>query len=115
MDSQEIFDKVVDHLRKQGHRSVDEYGSCMYRAPNGDMCAVGCLIPDNLYRPVIEGIEAGPEGLMGDILRTIGITDYNLVKSLQVLHDCNLEFTGENFESKVSRIADNFGLRYSHE
>jgi hypothetical protein len=50
MNNQEIFDYVVAHFIKQGHRAivtgsgVDVSHDCLYRAPNGDMCAIGCLI-----------------------------------------------------------------------
>lgn len=54
MDKQAIFDRVVTHLLTQKRRSVTITGgvrTCMYRAPNGDMCAIGCLIPDDVYTP----------------------------------------------------------------
>jgi hypothetical protein len=56
MTDQEIFDKVALHLlsyAKQGFKSVDDRG-CLYRNGEGLSCAVGCLIPDDLYDPVIE-------------------------------------------------------------
>lgn len=51
MNAQEIFDKVVNHLRKQGHRSLSEDGRCLYRGSNGDKCAIGCIISDEDYQP----------------------------------------------------------------
>ena len=34
----------------------DEDGTqCLYRAPNGNQCLVGCFIPDNLYKQEFEG------------------------------------------------------------
>lgn len=53
MNAQEIFDKVVVHLNNQGHPARDMNGACVYLAPNGDMCAVGCLLGDR-YRPTME-------------------------------------------------------------
>jgi hypothetical protein len=53
MTLQETFDKVCVHLLTQLQKSVflDSNGSmaCAYRGPNGLKCAVGCLIPDELY------------------------------------------------------------------
>lgn len=47
MDLQETFDAVVQHLRQQGRRAVDETSNrCVYLAPDGSRCAVGALIPD---------------------------------------------------------------------
>jgi hypothetical protein len=55
MNAQEIFDKVVTHLRTQGKQAKNTSDDCVYRRPNGLMCAVGCLIPDELYDPALEG------------------------------------------------------------
>jgi hypothetical protein len=55
MTKQEIFDTVAIHLIKQGKQSADASGACFYRSPDGLKCAVGCLIPDEVYRPKMEG------------------------------------------------------------
>ena len=54
MEAQEIYDKVKAHLLTQGERSTDMGNHCLYRGPNGLKCAVGCLIPDDLYDPLME-------------------------------------------------------------
>jgi hypothetical protein len=60
MEEQEIFDKVATHLFTQGCRSAVDpdalFGACLYRGPNGMSCAVGVLIPDELYDPEMETI-----------------------------------------------------------
>jgi hypothetical protein len=48
MTIQEIFDKVTTHLLTQRKQSK-EGKVCLYRGPNGTMCAVGCLIKDEFY------------------------------------------------------------------
>ncbi len=53
--NQEIFDYVVSHLRAQGARSLNDENECTYRSVDGYSCAVGCLIPDDLYTPSLEG------------------------------------------------------------
>lgn len=57
MEAQEIFDTVAKHLFKQGQRATDPDGGvmCSYRGANGTKCAVGVLIPDELYDAVMEG------------------------------------------------------------
>lgn len=56
MNNQEIYDTVVRHLYEQGHQALTkEAGICAYRTARGDKCAVGVLIPDNLYVPKMEG------------------------------------------------------------
>jgi len=42
---QEAFDRIVLHLAAQGRRAMFD-GGCVYRAENGDHCAVGVLISD---------------------------------------------------------------------
>ena len=60
MEAQEIFDKVATHLFTQGCRSApnhkDTAGVCLYRGPNGTSCAVGVLIPDEIYAQEMEGV-----------------------------------------------------------
>lgn len=53
----EVSEKIRDHLTQQRARATFEStgGSCCYRAPNGNKCAVGCLIPDGQYDPEFEG------------------------------------------------------------
>ena len=53
MTDQEFFDRVVTHLVEQGGRAGDR-NVCMYRAPSGFTCAVGCMIPDDMYRAAME-------------------------------------------------------------
>lgn len=60
MTAQEIFNTVVAHLRQQKKRAMvynedNGLAQCLYRAPDGLKCAVGCLIPDGAYKPSFEG------------------------------------------------------------
>ena len=54
MTTQEVFDKVATHLLTQNCKSVDDFGRCFYRGPEGTKCAVGILIPDEQYNPSME-------------------------------------------------------------
>ena len=58
MTKQEIFDKVLAHLRQQRVASETASG-CAYRGEQGRTCAVGCLIPDAEYTPEMEGTAIG--------------------------------------------------------
>lgn len=57
LTNQQIFDKAVTALLKQNQRSGDpgSYAGCQYRGPNGLKCAVGHLIDDACYQPLMEG------------------------------------------------------------
>lgn len=56
MKRQEVFDTVTRHLLTQG-KKAEEFPSrtCVYHSPKGLKCAIGCLIPDSLYSPDLEG------------------------------------------------------------
>ena len=55
MKKQEIFDTVAAHLIKQKRRSADKHGCWVYHGVDNLKCAVGCLIPDEIYTPEMEG------------------------------------------------------------
>lgn len=56
MNKQEMFTKVWRGLEAQKWEKsrADKIG-CLYRGPNGMKCAAGHLIPDEKYKPKIEG------------------------------------------------------------
>ena len=99
MTNQEIFDKVSKHLLIQKCKSMNTQEECQYRGENTS-CAVGCLIPDDLYDSIIEGwvfvgsdysAETVGEKKLHRILSCIGITKENdrIIKDLQHCHDSN--------------------------
>jgi len=54
-EAQAVLDTMLNHLTKQrGQARGTENTGCLYRAPAGRMCAVGCLIPNELYDTSIE-------------------------------------------------------------
>lgn len=79
---------------KQGRQSyskdVPTAGGCMYRSPNGDKCAIGCLIPDELYNKDIEGLSVFHDEV-SDILKKIypdaTEKDLTFLSVLQDMHD----------------------------
>lgn len=92
MTRREIFDRVKTHLLAQGRRATDgTIGPCMYRAPDGARCAVGCLISDEAYRPGFEGLGAETRSVL-EALRISGVdateeeTQWMLIE-LQKMHD----------------------------
>lgn len=63
LDEKQIMRKVMKHFAKQKHRAMaqapEPFGDsavCRYRTEDGEMCAIGCLIPDDKYDPMIEGM-----------------------------------------------------------
>lgn len=83
MTDQETFDTIVKRMRAQGRPSVGPAGGCLYRGPNGDVCAGGAVISDDEYRPDLEGSSIGTLCAQG----LITLANQRLVSELQMAHD----------------------------
>jgi hypothetical protein len=90
MNNQEIFDTVARHIIKQGKPAVNEYGDCKYRTADGSMCAVGVLIPDDVYTEDMEWMV--PDHLATDKYISVddGAKSGVLLLNLQAAHDMDL-------------------------
>lgn len=108
MADQELFDKVVAHLRAQNAKALDQTDACMYRAPDGKRCAAGCLILDEHYAPDLEGKSAIHDGVWPR-LRASGVADSQtaLVQALQSVHD---HWSVDKWESELARVAEKYHL-----
>ncbi len=113
MTAQEVFNKVVTHLRKQGKQSRDTM-RCLYLSPEGLKCAVGCLIPPEDYRKDMEGKTF--DCLLSDrYFHSSLIAKFNkhrdLLHRLQELHDCSSVYNIlETWERGFIMIAKEFNL-----
>lgn len=102
MNRQEIFDTALAHLRKQGKPAMNKGGVCMYRGPGGTMCAVGALIPDDLYvfdmenRSASSVVEQWPA--LAQHLQVETYDDSVFLRNMQHnLHDTYAERVSEHF------------------
>ena len=107
---QEIFNKVVIGLRKQGCRSTcngDRF-ECAYRGDNGAKCPTGMLILDEFYTPDLEDRISSHELVM-DVLEKSGINRLHgpLVDILQTIHDC---CGVDEWEEEWAVLANLYGL-----
>jgi len=124
MEIQEMFDKAVSGVLKQGAPSVKKnpYGQnvdCRYRDGYGNKCAIGHLFSDSLYNPKWEGGSIDPY-LALDMRLVSDINDtrrFKFLKDLQRCHDDATEDDEENFaktfREKVKRLAVNYSLNTS--
>lgn len=91
LSNQGIFDAIVTHLRKQGRKAQNVMGDCLYRAPNGDECAFGCIISDDVYRPRMENISASTLLMPACLDYVKGLAVYapfeELITRMQDVHD----------------------------
>lgn len=118
MTKQELFDKVATHLLKQRRVSrLTNSGSCAYRGVEGTSCAIGCLIPDELYEKNMEG--SSIRILMmhrPDIQELIGKGNVELASRLQRIHDSVSIYRTDSaailvsWASQLREVAHNLGL-----
>ncbi len=121
MTLQEIYDKAVGGVLKQGCRSVDEGASCVLRDENGSACAIGHLLKDEDYNSGLE-MEAWMDGAenaqefakrdLGKILEKnigpIGDREFEMMNRLQIAHDEGYEF--EDVVDGFKQVAADFKL-----
>ena len=99
---QEVFDFVVDHLRKQGRPAKSEDEHCFYfDGVTGNRCAVGCLISSEKYEVNFEGV--GVDSIYDG-------NKLDLLEFLQGIHD---DYKVEEWEKKFKQLAIECDLSYS--
>lgn len=119
MTKQEMFDKVLLALRKQGRASVqtnrDGTLLCLYRAKNGDKCAAGHLLPDELYDPRMEDKTFTEVSEIFGIGGALGMdnSDVLFVRRLQIAHDESLVIGRERWELRMKNLAAFYSLTYT--
>lgn len=84
MTLQEAFDIASVGLLTQKYPSQNSSGECLYRGPRGRKCAVGFLIPDELYTRSLEG--KGLEFVREQIPELCKLP-YDFLDCLQHIHD----------------------------
>lgn len=98
MDRQAFFEKSARHLLTQMKQSIFK-SVCLYRSDDGCRCALGVHIPDDLYRPDMEGTFPGiPESRrtidnqsenLANIMGLKTYEDCEFARHLQKIHDQN--------------------------
>jgi hypothetical protein len=115
MNTQELFDKVATHLLTQNAKAQDALGGCVYKADDGKMCAVGCLIDAKFYNGDLEGkgISMGDSGMAvyNAVRYSIGddITPRQ-VRMLQDLQDIHDDYPTEDWPEELQNLAEEYDL-----
>jgi len=109
LTNQSAFDTMVNHLLKQGEKSrAYDRSTCLYRNPDGLKCAIGAILPDDLYVSSMENKLA--QSLMHDY-PTIGQLwenlSINLLAKMQYIHDNRAV---SEWYDEFKAIADDFNL-----
>ena len=103
---QHTFDTIVEHLRKQGCKSADAIGVCLYRGPNGLKCAAGILIPDDKYHLDMENKPCDLDIVCKAIPEQY---DIHIASRMQNIHD---SYPPCYWESKFKQLAERYNLTY---
>lgn len=114
---QEIFDRVATHLLRQ-NAVASRGGCCVYRDDQGRKCAVGALIPDEIYSPRMEGHNISNlwASVPGDCRERAAFAEkhWQLLRALQSVHDKvmgNAPGTCRPlFEEYLRRVAEHYEL-----
>lgn len=114
MTNQKMFDKVCAHLLTQLSTSLDDTGTCLYRGPDGKKCAIGCLIPDELYTEDIEMKEVRTlldyPVFNSELSAYLSHFNKELLIRLQSVHDA---FRPEEWYTALQRVAGQFDLTFN--
>lgn len=108
---QQVFDKVATHLLTQkAQADAGGFLGCRYKTAAGLKCAVGCLIPDELYDSAfryLEGkrVRCWPPERLADC----GLTPEHVVllTKLQGVHDTHAV---EKWAGSLREVAGRFSL-----
>lgn len=101
-----MFDQVSNHLLSQlefSYSNTDAH--CVYHHPDGRMCAAGCLISHDEYKPMMEGsgwLELVDEGV-------VPRHHCELIMSLQRIHD---KEDVVDWNRSLRRLSEDRGLIY---
>lgn len=116
MTKQKAFDIAVKRMRDQQYIGSESNESCLYRGPNGRVCAIGALLPDNEYREVYDGSTYSPTDIpfIYELISFKTTSDCskfwtNFQKNL---HDSNVGGKPETWEQNFEAFAKHYNLRY---
>lgn len=116
MTKQEIYDTVCAHLAQQKTRAMAET-RCAYRGQNNTSCAVGCLIKDEEYDPLMDSVISMNVGNLfhryPKIAERLGIDNLPMLEQLQGAHDLALD--ADHLKEKLQKVALCYKLKMGAE
>lgn len=113
MTKQEIFDKVWKFFIVEKHKKSMFKETCLYRSRHS-RCAVGCLIPDELYSKDMETLPISElmKGIHPLSVLLGGRANVNLLQRLQAAHDASSRYTFyAQLKFELKDIARDFKLQ----
>lgn len=107
MTLQEVVNKAVRGLAAQNWRRAAYAGKCVYRAANGARCAIGHVIPDEMYSKTLED-----KSITGNWHRLHSLFDCRLdeLQDLQDCHDSATSNTAEGMKANLREVLIKYNL-----
>lgn len=124
LTNQEAFNIMVRHLRRQQHKCFGDDGECAYRGNDGDMCAVGVIIPNKMYDKSFEGsrildilthdfcdddddymyykLSIKAKIKIKQLKKFLSDVDTNMLIDIQLIHDCERVSSWDRYFEKVA-------------
>ena len=102
--AQEVFTQVKNHLLKQNVKAYAD-GACVYRTPEGLMCAAGCLMSDDEAAKL--PMSRGYPFLVRD--NKVPYQHSRLIGALQLVHD---QYDVADWPEHLKSIAIKFRVNY---
>jgi hypothetical protein len=112
MNTQQAFTAMVEHLRKQQQRSrLANDITCAYRGQDGLKCAVGVLIPDEIYDKAYEGLDVQSAiQTSKPLAKLLGHVELEMLQDMQNIHDFQ---PTEQWERRFELCAADYGLTFT--
>jgi len=119
LSRQEMFDRGLNGLRKQGKASMSAKGKCAYRGEGGCRCVIGFSIHDQHYKVDMEDTDANSK-LVREALKHSGYPlnhlnseDYFPLDLQKSLHDdISATDTNKEFLLRLEKAAKKFARDY---
>lgn len=110
-NTQEAYERIRTYFSRPGAElAYSDEGECCYRTPDGNACALGCLLPDELYTAHMEGKNALIIIGRNPAVRTfLANVDPRFLDKAQKHHD-NAYDTAD-FISTLDLTAEQYGLK----
>ena len=121
---QQVFDRALFGLRKQGRLSMAPSGGCAYRGSDGNKCGIGFCIDDDALATRMDHADGGGNTSIGNLLGheelpeldlILGNVSIDLLDNIQVAHDTDLFCFNEldKWEDSMRLLAEEYALYYT--
>lgn len=90
LNKQQVFDKIWQYFIVEKHPQSGNLFGCYYRSKEGNKCAIGCLIPDEMYLPEFDSQEASTA--VDDLMTSSPIFKKTLEQIIDFKEDAMLIF-----------------------